>query len=152
MIRNPHFFDIPVFLLATSAFQTILCVRELIRSSYREADVMLRFGFLLILSAVLSACGGNDVDRAGDSSTKKETTAQTATGTVRFVNVEGGCWKIEGDDGESYEPVSGPDEIGFEWVDGQRVEFTYQPAEDIATICMVGKPIHLEMISALAEI
>lgn len=113
---------------------------------------MMKFTVLLSLALFLSACSGEKPDRGGDSSVVEgETPPATLAGTVRFVNVEGGCWKIEGDDGKNYEPVGSSQEIQFEWVDGQRVEFTFRPAEGIGTFCQVGAPIYLEKITPLKD-
>lgn len=63
----------------------------------------------------------------------------SGNGTVRFLEIEGGCWVIESA-GETYEPLSLPRE--FE-EDGLRVTFEARPADDAVSICQVGPIIEL---------
>ena len=68
----------------------------------------------------------------------------TATGTIRFVDVEGGCWKIETDvAGISYEPFF---PAGFVPIDGLRVRFTGRIMKGIGSICQVGIIIQITEI------
>ena len=62
--------------------------------------------------------------------------ALTITATVRFVNVEGGCWRLEAEDGTHYEPVGLP--AGFR-TDGRRVTVTLRLSENLGSFCMVGR-------------
>jgi len=60
----------------------------------------------------------------------------TGTGTLRFINVEGGCWSIESSlGGISFEPLFPAD---FVPVDGMTVAFTARVLEGMASICQVG--------------
>jgi hypothetical protein len=61
------------------------------------------------------------------------------SGTVVFSNVEGGCWTIISDTGNSYEPVGLSDSFKK---DGLRVQFTLRTL-DVATTCMVGVPVEV---------
>lgn len=60
-------------------------------------------------------------------------------GTVVFQDVEGGCWAIMTDTGNSYEPVGLSDSFK---IDGLRVQFTLRTL-DVATTCMVGVPVEV---------
>ena len=60
-------------------------------------------------------------------------------GTVRFLEIEGGCWVIESA-GETYEPLFLPRE--FE-EDGLRVTFEARPSRDAVSTCQVGPIIEL---------
>jgi hypothetical protein len=60
-------------------------------------------------------------------------------GTVRFVDIEGGCWVIETAD-ETYEPINLPTELRQ---DGLGVSFQANERGDLASICMVGPMIEL---------
>jgi hypothetical protein len=60
-------------------------------------------------------------------------------GTVRFIDVEGGCWAIETDDA-TYEPINLPAELR---VDGLDVAFEATVRDDLASICMVGQIVEL---------
>ena len=63
----------------------------------------------------------------------------SGTGTVQYLDLEGGCWVIKSS-GERYEPLSLPSEFRE---DGLRLRFEARPAEDVASICMVGPIIEL---------
>jgi hypothetical protein len=56
--------------------------------------------------------------------------------TVRFVNVEGGCWRIDGEDGTHYEPVGLP--AAFR-TDGRRVTVRLRFPDNLGSFCMVGR-------------
>jgi len=66
-------------------------------------------------------------------------------GTVEFRDVEGGCWAIMTDTGNSYEPVGLSDSFKE---DGLRVQFTVRTL-DGASICMVGVPVEVVDMQAL---
>jgi hypothetical protein len=56
--------------------------------------------------------------------------------TVRFVNVEGGCWRLDAEDGTHYDPVGLP--AAFH-TDGRRVTVTLRFPENLGSFCMVGR-------------
>jgi hypothetical protein len=60
-------------------------------------------------------------------------------GTVRFIEIEGGCWVIETSDA-TYEPINLPAELR---VDGLGVAFEATVRDDLASICMVGQIVEL---------
>jgi hypothetical protein len=64
----------------------------------------------------------------------------TLEGTVQYVDVSGGCWRIVGSEGVNYEPVNLPDEFKK---DGLVVRFSAKYREDLVTKCMVGRLIEL---------
>ncbi|MFH1589706.1 MAG: Kazal-type serine protease inhibitor family protein [archaeon] len=66
-----------------------------------------------------------------------------AKGTVKYVDVEGGCWRIEGSDGKNYEPIGLIEEYRY---DGLKVEFKGTVRTDLATTCMVGTLIEITEI------
>jgi hypothetical protein len=61
-------------------------------------------------------------------------------GIVEFVEVEGGCWQIEGNDGVSYEPINLPLEFQEH---GLAVLFSAKHRGDLASTCMVGKIVEI---------
>jgi len=65
--------------------------------------------------------------------------------TVRFVNVEGGCWVLSTDAGKRYEPIGLP--AAFRQ-DGLRVSVTIRSRPDAGSFCMVGEIVELTSISA----
>jgi hypothetical protein len=68
------------------------------------------------------------------------------TGTVTYVEVEGGCWglKADGTDGfKTYELLGGDRKV---LTAGARVRVTGRVRRDVATTCQIGTPF--EVISA----
>lgn len=63
-------------------------------------------------------------------------------GTVRFVDVEGGCWVIE-TESERYEPINLASEFR---VDGLFVLFRASERRDLASICQVGRIVEVVSI------
>tara|TARA_B100000315_G_scaffold257604_1_gene306997 strand:- start:31051 stop:31341 length:291 start_codon:yes stop_codon:yes gene_type:complete len=57
-------------------------------------------------------------------------------GTVLFVDVEGGCWKILSDNIVSYEPMNLEEKFK---IDSLRIRFEYEIEEEIGSICQVGE-------------
>jgi len=57
-------------------------------------------------------------------------------GTVRFIDIEGGCWVIRVDDSLQYEPIGLPDTFQ---VDGLDVRALLTLRDDMASICMTGR-------------
>jgi len=62
------------------------------------------------------------------------------TGTVQFVNVEGGCWRVLGADGTSYEPTNLS--TAFR-IDGLPVTLVLAPAKNAGSYCMVGELVDI---------
>lgn len=85
----------------------------------------------VILGAIVlaAACDGRDVNDPDPLGTNA---------TVRFVNVEGGCWILVAENGVTFEPVTLPDSYRQ---DGLDVRFAYQPRNDAGSYCMVGGEI-----------
>jgi len=71
------------------------------------------------------------------------------TGTVAFVDVEGGVWTLQSDDGVVYELIQGADPSLR--VDGQRATVELDFLEDVATIYMVGLPARVVSVIALGD-
>jgi inhibitor of cysteine peptidase len=72
--------------------------------------------------------------------------AISGTGTVKFVDLEGGFYGIVGDDGQNYDPMN-LDQTYQE--DGLRVRFQAKIRQDMASIHMWGKIIELTRIEIL---
>ncbi len=68
------------------------------------------------------------------------------TGTVVFVDLEGGFYGIVADDGARYNPLNLPAEFQQ---DGLRVRFRVRIREDAATIQMWGTPVDILQIEPL---
>ena len=69
------------------------------------------------------------------------------TGTVRFMNLEGGFWAIVGDDNITYDPLS-PIAAGFQR-DGLRVRFEARVRDDVGSTHMVGPIVEIIQIEKL---
>ena len=63
------------------------------------------------------------------------------TGTIRYVNLEGGFYGIVGDNGHDYNPIHPPPQNCQ--VDGLRVAFVATTREDYTGFSMWGQPIEL---------
>ncbi|MEX2400540.1 MAG: hypothetical protein WD423_07185 [Rhodothermales bacterium] len=69
-----------------------------------------------------------------------------ATGTVQYVDVEGGFYGLVADDGSKYDPSGLPDDFQE---DGLRVAFTAEPRENVLTSRMWGQVVRLIEIERL---
>jgi len=69
----------------------------------------------------------------------------TSTGTVRYIDLEGGFFGIVSDDGTHYYPLNFPEEFAQ---DGARVTFTAQQ-EEVATTAMWGIPVTIVSMETL---
>ncbi|HYN07543.1 MAG TPA: hypothetical protein VES67_09150 [Vicinamibacterales bacterium] len=69
------------------------------------------------------------------------------TGTVRFMNIEGGFWAIAGDDGVTYDPLS-PLAAQFQR-EGLRVRFEAKVRSDVGSTHMVGPIVEIIQIEKL---
>jgi heat shock protein HslJ len=69
----------------------------------------------------------------------------TSTGTVQYIDLEGGFYGIIADDGTHYYPLNLPAEFAL---DGARVTFTAQQ-EDVATTAMWGIPVTILSMETL---
>ncbi|HZD42666.1 MAG TPA: DUF333 domain-containing protein, partial [Methanomicrobiales archaeon] len=72
----------------------------------------------------------------------------TKTGTVEFVDLEGGFYGIVADDGTKYYPLNLDEKYR---VDGRRVSFHAEPAENTGTIQMWGTPVEITSITPLSS-
>ena len=90
---------------------------------------------LLIAAACLTACGAQPETNAA-------TPSRGQPATVRFVNVETGCWALELDT-QRVQPVDLPEEFK---TDGLAVSVELRDAPDMMTVCQVGPLKHIEHI------
>lgn len=70
------------------------------------------------------------------------------TGTVRFIDLEGGFYGIETDAGEKLDPVNLRSE--FEQ-DGLRVRFRVRMVKEVMTIHQWGTPVEILEMEALSD-
>ncbi len=76
----------------------------------------------------------------------KDQTEIRGTGTVRFINVEGGFYGIVGDDGAKYDPVNLDESFK---VEGQRVRYRLKVASDRVSFHMWGTIVEVLHITKL---
>jgi hypothetical protein len=67
------------------------------------------------------------------------------SGSVRRVNLEGGCWGFDAEDGRCFE-LSRAGAPGGLLVDGKRATLTLRIRPDLMSLCMIG-PI-VEVVGA----
>lgn len=72
----------------------------------------------------------------------------SGTGTVRFLDVEGGFYGVLGDGGERYLPLTMPQDFQK---DGLRVRFTAKLRSDISTVFQWGTVVEILEISVLKQ-
>ena len=65
------------------------------------------------------------------------------TGMVRFSDVEGGCWFIRAEDGQSFLPVNLTSEFRR---DSLRVQATVEVRQDLVSICQIGQIVDIVRI------
>jgi hypothetical protein len=68
----------------------------------------------------------------------------TLTGTIKKVEVEGGCYQLTTDNGKNYELVG-----KFPKRDGIKVRLGGEVAGDMVTICQVGQPFKVKSVKIL---
>ncbi|MBN2572339.1 MAG: protease inhibitor I42 family protein [Ignavibacteriales bacterium] len=71
------------------------------------------------------------------------------TGTVRYVELEGGFYGIYADNGEHYDPINLPEEFK---IDGLRIEFTFIKRDDLASFHMWGCLIEIKDVKAKSNL
>lgn len=84
--------------------------------------------------AVLLLTSGCQIPDSGES--------LSAEGTVRHLEIEGGCWVIE-TKGDTYEPLNLPTDLRE---DGLEVRFEAEVLRSVATVCQVGPVIEVREI------
>jgi hypothetical protein len=69
-------------------------------------------------------------------------------GTVRFVNIEGGCWQLQAQNGARYElrPAQAPSRV---LVDGAQVVLVIRLRTDLVSVCMVGDIVDVERVESV---
>lgn len=66
-----------------------------------------------------------------------DSTTVRTSGTVHAVNLEGGCWRFDAQDGRQFEIEKGSAPDGL-LVDGKQVTLTLRPRPDLMSSCMIG--------------
>jgi len=71
---------------------------------------------------------------------------QMITGTVRYLDLEGGFYALVADNGQKYDPINLPEEYKK---DGLRVKFHVKEEKAMVGIHMWGKIVHVVKIKKL---
>lgn len=102
-------------------------------------------GLLLAVSLITIGCRTTEETPSADGSTQPQL-VDGMTGTVTYMDLEGGFYGILGDDGEKYFPLN-LDPSYRE--DGLRVRFTVRERNDVMTTTMWGKTVELTAIERM---
>jgi hypothetical protein len=102
-------------------------------------------GALVPMVLLSVAAGGTRCSLSTDSGTGE----LRISGTVRFLETVGGCWRLDAGEGRHYELL--PDQAPATLLqDGATATVTGQPAEDAETGCRVGLPLAVRRVLSLA--
>jgi len=107
-------------------------------------DLPKLYGTVVICLGLIAALGScqypsADSGREVDSKTGA-TSIQAVTGTVRYIDVEGGFYGIVTDDGRKLDPVNLPQEFQK---DGLRIRARVEPLQQRVSIRMWGTPVRI---------
>ena len=103
------------------------------------------FGLLaILLTAALSSCGGSTTPISPTDTVVVSGDVVRGTGSVRFLNLEGGFFAIRGDDDVTYDPTNLPS--GFQR-DNLRVRFEARIRRDSMGIHQVGPIVDVTSIA-----
>lgn len=97
---------------------------------------IITFTLILISFSGIILAENNSLNNSQNSSL-------SITGTIKFVDLEGGCWKIIASNGENYEPTNLEEAYKQ---DGLEVKFEGIIRNDMASICQVGTLIEITKI------
>ncbi len=104
-------------------------------------------GVCLGLLAAWGGCRNSSPRAAEESPAGAGTTkSQVVTGTVRYIELEGGFYGIVADDGRKLDPVNLPEEFQK---DGLRLEVRVVPLRDRVSVRMWGTPVRVLRLKRL---
>ncbi len=103
--------------------------------------------FLCISALALAGCKTTAEQSPVPETSEVQMEVQMADGihgTVKYINLEGGFYGIQGDDGESYYPINLDEEYKE---DGLKIIFKMKSRTDVFTTAMWGKTVEITKIS-----
>ena len=107
----------------------------------RNSNFFTKLSFITI-ALIINSCG------ASHDVYEFQGEAFRLTGSMEYIDIEGGCWQFVGEDGNNYELV-GP-RVSSLFQDGVKAELVVRSLRNISSICMVGDPVLLlEIIEIL---
>ena len=102
------------------------------------------YGTVVLCLGLIAVSGGcHNSAPSGEQATGSKTataSTQTVTGTVRYIDVEGGFYGIVTDDGQKLDPVNLPREFRK---DGLRIQAQVEPVQQQVSIRMWGTPVRI---------
>lgn len=99
---------------------------------------------VVLCAGVFAACSSSAPHPTGQTPPLEAGQVLTTNATIRFVNLEGGCWVIEAAPGRRYEPVN----LGSTFrTDGLQVRVVLRDAPDMTGICMMGPFVVIDSIA-----
>jgi hypothetical protein len=97
-----------------------------------------------LIVACLVACTSSDPFLADPAPPLAPGQVLATDATIRFVDIEGGCWAIQNAAGQLYEPINLS--RGFR-TDGLSVRVVLRGAPDATSICMIGPLVTIDSVS-----
>lgn len=105
---------------------------------------------LLVACGILFlSCGGSPEVQKSDPRRLDGPKVKYLTGTMRFLDIEGGCWQFVADDGKTYELVGRAIQSILE--DGLKVSIEIRPAGSLGSTCMAGEVVEVVKILDISE-
>ena len=107
-----------------------------------KALIAIAAGALLVGGCSSSANSRGDANQP-DSSTPAsrepmpDSTTFRARGTIHAVNLEGGCWRFDAEDGRHFEISKATAPAGL-LTDGKQATLVLRPRADLMSTCMIG--------------
>ncbi len=108
-------------------------------------------GRLFLFICMLAAAGSCTTTKSGDSTapqgaSENEMGTTSGTGTIRYLDLEGGFYGIVADNGQRYDP--GKLEAAFE-KDGLRVRFVLRERTDVVSFRMWGRIVEVVSLEVI---
>ena len=101
------------------------------------------FATLLLFGFSSLSCGSTP--RGQETKTSSQSGSSfVIKGTMKFTNVEGGCWYLETEAGERFE-LAGEDLQRLR-VEGLMIEVEGKPLVGVSSTCQVGVPVEVQTI------
>ena len=117
----------------------------------RKADIMKTMAgvFCIALLVGVAGCNGTPGDPPNDvqaGSAARPVSGRQITGTIRHIDLEGGLYGIETDDGARLDPVNLPEELQK---DGLRIRAWVEDLQDRVSFRMWGTLVRIRDIERL---
>lgn len=100
-----------------------------------------------ILSASLSGCATEERETRVHTTPLGAGQVLTTTATVRFADLEGGCWTLKAQEG-IFRPLVLP--TAYQ-IDGLPVRVALREAPDYADTCMIGPLVQIDSITGILQ-